>query len=129
MWEYLTEISRGTPKITLAFILLLGFLIYNFVKNETFRKSVLNDFHKFSSDKINLLKHDLFQKQEYFDSAANNIYFENEPVKTDLFRILLEQKIHTSVEFTKEFISNKKLKNIDNSVLFFRFKSQCGKNY
>ena len=127
IFNFITEITNGIPPLVRTIIIFIlggiSFLIYQYIKNEKFRNSILN-FRK-SSKKINLLEHDLFYKEKYFLSAINNIEFKNEKIKTDLFRILLKEKIKTSIELTKQFIIDTAGKNIyknDFNKMFFDLK-------
>ena len=101
-FNFIVEITAGIPPLAKVFIIFvlggISFLVYQYIKNEKFRKSLLN-FRK-NSKVINLMEHDLFYKEKYFLSAVNNITFENEKIKTDLFRILLNEKIKTSINPT-----------------------------
>ncbi len=123
MLEFILELTAGLSPLTKILLVFsfgsIAFIGYNFVKNEKFRQSVFLNFRK-GSDKINLLEHDLFFKMDYFKIAVDNVAFKDEKIKTDLFRILLNEKIKASIELTKQFITNLKIDDkIDFSILFF----------
>ncbi len=55
---------------------------------------------------------------DFFNGKINNIQFDNEPTKTDLFKIILKEKTKISINITKEFIENQINKRDNFSKLF-----------
>lgn len=120
-----TENMNPFLRILIVFVFSgVSFFGLTFIKNESFRKHtilILKNFFK-SKSKISLLKHGLFFKKSFYKKAINNLYFENQ-LKTDLFKILLNEKINAAITLSEQFIKNINYK-IDNTKLFY----ECEEN-
>ncbi len=98
-----------SPKTQVVLVLLVGGLLffgYHFVKNESFRKSMIllvRKAFKGVTSGVHLLSHDLFFKKRYLIDLANHVSFTSDN-KTKLFHILLQKKIEASVDITQKFI-------------------------
>ena len=123
--EYIIALfSQFTPAKQVFLVLIAGglmFLGYNFVKNETFRKSIfklgLVSLRSLKFNSISLLNHELFYKQHLFNQLISNVKFSSE-IKTKLFRILLEEKSKSIILLSKEWVKTLNLKDITDVELF-----------
>jgi len=123
--EYiLTLFGNFSPVKQIFLIIIVGsitFLGYNFVKNESFRKSVIKiftaSFRTLKNRNISLLNHELFYMQSFYNQLISNIKFTSN-VKTDLFRILLTEKTKAVISITKDWIKTLDYKEITDCELF-----------
>jgi hypothetical protein len=120
-----TESLNPALRLFIVFVLSgLAFTGISLIKNESFRKHFILFFKNFfrSKSKISLLKHNLFFKKTFFLKAINNLHFES-TLKTELFKIILTEKIKTALSLTEAFIKTIDCK-LSDSELFF----QCSEN-
>lgn len=101
-------------QIVFAFLVTLlswfGFLL----KNSSFRKMTHNGIKKmfhYLRDK-DVLLHPIFYNKKYYLNQLNNINFSSK-IKTDLFRILLEEIIKVNIETAFECMSKSNLKGLN----------------
>ena len=129
--EYILALfGEFTPLKQIFLIIIVGsitFLGYNFVKNENFRKSVIKliaaSFRTIRNRRISLLNHELFYKQSFYNQLINNIKFPSE-VKTQLFKILLQEKSKAVISVTKEWVKSLNLSDITDIEMFDKM-TQC----
>lgn len=124
-FEFLLTSTEGvTPwlRILLVFVLTgLSFAGVMFAKSNKFRKHVIllfqMTFKRSQRKKIELLKHDLFLKKALYLKSLSNIEF-NSDTKTELFRILLHEKITAAISISEKFIKDVDCK--DENELYIR---------
>jgi hypothetical protein len=127
-YNFLIENTADFNPILRIFIvfILCGLAItgLTFIKNSKFRKQIITFFeNKFKLNiKKSLLKHNLFSKKSFFKKPINSLHFESQ-LKTDLFKLLLNEKINVAIAISENFIKKIDYK-IDDEKLFL----ECSEN-
>jgi len=124
--EYIIALfSQFSPAHQVVLVLIAGgfmFLGYNFVKNETFRRSILRVFATLFNNlrgktNVSLRGHELLFKKQFHRNIINQMRFESE-IKTKLFRTLLQIKSDTVIRMTAEWLKTLKLAELNKYTLY-----------
>jgi hypothetical protein len=118
--------SQFSPTNQVLLVVFVGGLLFfgfHFVKNESFRQSILRlsvmSFRGFFGNNIMLLNHDLFYKQSFYQQLISKVKFDD-GLKTQLFSILLTEKSKTVIEMSKKWVSELKLNEMTDAEMFDR---------